>query len=344
MNKINFFHNFDLFKKHINFEGSDEQPKRLDIVRLAFNKAKDLDIIEPHELDTKGFSDDFKSYIKVLHPSKHIQEIKKSSKFETASLPLQALNETLCKSIQDGQISFYAMRPPGHHSFAGGISKDDEFDGGDQVGEGYCYFNNVAFTSLLAHKHFDKKSILIIDWDYHHGNGTQSVFFEANHEEIKAKFKDFNIYFISLHNASIYPYYNEIPESNPQNFGTISGKASNSNSFIKNIHLKRHEFLDEIYLPKFYKVVDEAFDNFTPDLVLISAGFDARNGDPVAKFEDGEGLSDSAYYKMSKYIKSKITSTNNTSPIISLLEGGYNVNDSGFSNAIVEHLKGISEE
>ncbi|AIT08535.1 hypothetical protein LO80_00140 [Candidatus Francisella endociliophora] len=344
MSKINFFHNFDLFKKHINFEGSNEQPKRLDIVKLAFDKAKSLDIIEPHILDTDGFNNEFKSHIGVLHPQQHIDEVKNSSKFEAASLPLKALNETLCKSIQDGQISFYAMRPPGHHSFAGGISKDDEFDGGYQVGEGYCYFNNVAFASFLAYKHFDKKSILIIDWDYHHGNGTQNVFFDAKHDYIAAKFKDFDIYFISLHNASIYPYYNEIPNSDPQNFGTISGKANNSNSFIKNIHFKRKDFLDEIYLPKFYQSIDEAFDKFTPDLVLISAGFDARSGDPIAKFEDGEGLSDSAYYKMSKYIKSKLISTNNTCPIISLLEGGYNVSKDGFSKAVLEHLKGLAED
>jgi acetoin utilization deacetylase AcuC-like enzyme len=235
------------------------------------------------------------------------------------------------------------MRPPGHHSFAGGISKDDEFDGGNQVGEGYCYFNNVAFAAMLAHKHFAKKSILIIDWDYHHGNGTQNIFFEANQKEIKAKFKDFDIYFISLHNASIYPYYNEIPNSDPTNFGTISGKAHNSNSFIDNIHFKRQEFTDEIYLPKFYQSIDKAFENIRPDLVLVSAGFDARENDPIARFEKGEGLSDKAYYQMSKYLKSKLTETNNACPIISLLEGGYNVSELGFSEALLEHLKGISE-
>lgn len=341
MSKVNFFHNFELFKKHLNYKGSAEQPKRLDIVKLAYDKAKKLDIIQPHKIEPSSFDNSFKPYIETLHPQKHIFEIQNSEKIQTALFPLQALTQTIDKSIQDNQISFYAMRPPGHHSFAGGVSKDDEFDGGNQVGEGYCYFNNVAFVSLLAHKKFNKKTILIIDWDYHHGNGTQSVLFEIADRQIESRFTDFDTYFISLHNASIYPYYNEIPDSDPSNFGTISGKASNSNSYIKNVHLKRQEFNDKNYLTKFYQTIDDAFDKFNPDLVIISAGFDARNNDPVAKFRQGEGLSDLAYYEMSKYIKSKLASEQNNCPIISLLEGGYNVSDTGFSQAVLEHLKGL---
>ena len=100
MNKVNFFHNFELFKKHLNFKGSAEQPKRLDIVKLAYAKAKKLDIIQPHKIEPSSFDNSFKAYIETLHPQKHIFEIKNFEKIQTALFPLQALTQTIDKSIQ----------------------------------------------------------------------------------------------------------------------------------------------------------------------------------------------------------------------------------------------------
>lgn len=342
MTKINFFNNSELFKKHLNFTGSAEQPKKMDIVDLAKQKAEDNNLINNHKILPENFSDDFLEYLGQIHPAKHISEITDSSKYLTSTYPLKAFTQTFDTAIKDGQISFYAMRPPGHHSFDGGICKDDDFDGGYQVGEGYCYFNNVAFASVLANIKYNKKSVLIIDWDYHHGNGTQSVLFDIQGDNIKARFKDFETYFISFHNATIYPY-NEDPSLEPNNYATVCGKAKNSNSFIKNIHTSKKDYIDDIFLPKFYKTIDEAFENINPDLVFISAGFDARHGDPIAKFTKDEGLSDDAYLQMTKYLKSKLKNSINNAPIISLLEGGYNVTDSGFSEAVFQHIKGLSE-
>ncbi|MGQ4005964.1 hypothetical protein QIW49_05715 [Francisellaceae bacterium CB300] len=342
MPKINFFHNFELFKKHLNFVGSAEQPKRLDIVKLAKEKAKNSNLITSYEIEDSKFNDEYKEYLNKIHPAKHIQEIANSEKNITSLYPLQAFTQTFATAIKDSQISFFAMRPPGHHSFAGGISKDDDFDGGYQVGEGFCYFNNVVFATLLANIKHHKKSVLIVDWDYHHGNGTQATLFDIKNDSITTKFKDFDTYFISLHNATIYPY-KEDPDKEPNNYATISGKANNSNSYVKNIHTSKKDYIDEIFLPKFYNAIDEAFVKMTPDLIFISAGFDARNGDPIAKFVDGEGLSDEAYYKMANYIKNKQQTYNKIAPIVSLLEGGYNVTESGFSEAVYQHLKGLHE-
>ena len=95
---------------------------------------------------------------------------------------------------------------------------------------------------------------------------------------------------------------------------------------------------------KFYEVIDEAFENISPDLIFVSAGFDARNSDPVAKFVEGGSLSDNAYYEMAKHIKTKQKASGNHPPIISLLEGGYIIYKLEFSHDIYEYLKGFSNK
>ncbi len=343
MQKINFYHNFELFKKHINFPNSKECPQRMDIIKKAFDSANQQNLINSIRISENNLEKiDYREAVLNLHSQEHLVSVEDSPKKQTALYPIKTFINTLANSTKDGQISYYAMRPPGHHSFAGGSQKDDHIDNASYVGEGFCYFNNVAFASIYTAKNLGKKAILVVDWDYHHGNGTQNSFFDFTENEIKSRHTDFDVYFLSIHNATIYPY-EEDANSIPNNFGTINAKATNSNSQLRNIHIGKNDFNKATYLPIFKKAIDEAFENITPDMIFISAGFDARKGDPVAKFVDGQGLGDSSYYEMAKYIKQKQQQTSPKTPIISLQEGGYNITDEGFSNAVVEHIKGLVE-
>lgn len=85
---------------------------------------------------------------------------------------------------------------------------------------------------------------------------------------------------------------------------------------------QKKEYTENIFLPKFKEAIDDAFSKLNPDVIFIAAGFDARKGDPVARFEDGQGLDDSSYFKMSNYIRQKQKAYGNNSAIISLQEGG----------------------
>ena len=210
------------FLNAINFELSKEKPERVDIMSVAKQELDRLEIINSLEISERVISElQVSSILSQVHPQKHIDSIEKSAKAETVAYPIKAIVTNFAKIIADGEISYFAMRPPGHHSYDGGVNKDDKIDNANDVGEGFCYYNNVALASLYAARKFDKKSIMIIDWDYHHGNGTlQSCLFEANKDTIKARYPDLNIYFLSLHNACIYPY-TEDEELAPDNYGTI---------------------------------------------------------------------------------------------------------------------------
>ncbi|WP_119343103.1 histone deacetylase family protein [Facilibium subflavum] len=350
MSKTLFVHNHALFKNHLNFSGSPEKKARLDIVEKAMKKAQKDGFIDIHELTLNTTIHQFDPLLSQAHPLSHIKEIQQSTKAQSAIYPIDAITQTLHSILDEGcryQTAFCATRPPGHHSYKGGVNIEDQREGGIDCGEGYCYYNNAAIAALYAHQHFNKKHIMIIDFDYHHGNGTQNIFFSA--QDIKdnrftARFHDPLIYFISSHNADNYPY---TPSDNgmPCNLGTLKGKANNTASYIDNIHLPQMRFTDQNFLHAFKFSLDQAFSCFHPDLIILSAGFDARHMDPIARFLPGEGLTDKAYFDLTLMIKQQAyqQQKNAPIPIISILEGGYNVEGDGFSQALYEHLKALSQ-
>ncbi|MDC0534570.1 hypothetical protein OAO18_02035 [Francisellaceae bacterium] len=349
MSKVLFFHNNDLYKQHLNFDDSPECAKRLDIVNLAMQKCISENLIQPRKINVNiNDPETCFQYIKKVHGQSHINSVFQSSKHISALNPIYGIVNTIDEVLNADKsniCAFYAVRPPGHHSFEGGANIEDDREGGIDCGDGYCYYNNVAIAAQYASERFNKKNILIIDWDYHHGNGTQHVFFDVSDIEknqFTAKHSDKNIYFVSFHNANNYPY-TDSGQENPVNFGTVKGKATIGNSYIDNVHTQQYQYLDEFFLPKFKQAMDQAFDNFQPDLVLISAGFDARKGDPIARFLPGEGISDKCYYDMTQILKKKVKQQKEIVPIISILEGGYNVTDTGFSEAVYEHIRGLVE-
>jgi acetoin utilization deacetylase AcuC-like enzyme len=170
---------------------------------------------------------------------------------------------------------FALARPPGHHAPA------------DRA-MGFCLFNNVAIAVRHAQSELGFERIAILDWDVHHGNGTQDIFWD-----------DPTVLFISLHQWPFYP-------------GT--GRPGEGNETTVNIPLRAGSGNEE-YVHAFEEIVEPAVRGFEPDLLIVSAGFDAHLDDPLASME----LTGAGFRELARR-------TRGLAPrIAAVLEGGYNL-------------------
>jgi len=197
--------------------------------------------------------------------------------------------------------AFAAVRPPGHHA-----EKAQAM--------GFCIFNNIAIAARYLQKKYGLGKIFILDWDVHHGNGTQHSFEE-----------DPTVFYCSLHQ---YPHYPGTGSS--QETGRGKGKG-----FTLNIPMSAGSE-EQDYIIAFNEEIVPAANQFSPDFILISAGFDAHQEDPLA----GIRLSDDTYYQMSKMMKDVAISAC-SGRIISFLEGGYNLQ--ALSRSVGAHLRAFME-
>jgi acetoin utilization deacetylase AcuC-like enzyme len=180
---------------------------------------------------------------------------------------------------------FCAVRPPGHHAEAGRAM-------------GFCLLNNVAIAARYVQKKYGLTRVLIIDWDVHHGNGTQHSFEE-----------DPAVLFFSTHQYPHYPGTGRATER-----GTGAGEG-----FTINVPMEAGEGDDE-YRAVFQKVLVPAADAFKPEFVVISAGFDAHKDDPLASM----GLTEAGYAELTEIVAG-IAKRHAKGRILSSLEGGYNL-------------------
>ncbi|XP_028664811.1 polyamine deacetylase HDAC10 isoform X2 [Erpetoichthys calabaricus] len=164
---------------------------------------------------------------------------------------LQLVDAVMTKKVRNG---IALVRPPGHHSQ-------------HSAANGFCIFNNVAIAALYAKKMFDLKRILIVDWDIHHGQGTQ-YFFED----------DPSVLYFSWHRYENQEFWPNLPESDYSTVGKGKGAGFNVNVPWNKIGMQNSDYLSvffHILLPMAYE--------FNPELVLISAGFDSAINDPEGK-------------------------------------------------------------
>lgn len=192
---------------------------------------------------------------------------------------------------------FCAVRPPGHHAEAGRAM-------------GFCFFNNVAIAARYLQKKYGLTRVLIVDWDVHHGNGTQHSFED-----------DPSILFFSTHQ---YPHY---PGTGR---GTERGKGAGE-GFTINVPMEAGEG-DDDYRAVFQKVLVAAADDFKPEFVIISAGFDAHKDDPLASM----GLTESGYAELTEIVAG-IAKRHANGRILSSLEGGYNL--TALAASVEAHIK-----
>ena len=254
--------------------------------------------------------------VSLVHPKKHIEQIfnnipqngivgvEKEPYADTMLCP-HSKNAILrscgagiaaCDDlIKKNERVFCAVRPPGHHAETSRAN-------------GFCFINNIAVAARYLQKKYNINKIAIIDFDVHHGNGTQEIFYN-----------DSSVAYGSSHEFPLFPGTGSEEEMGVGNIYNATLKAgTNSKEFLK--------ILDN-------KVIKH-IDKFKPEIILISAGFDAHIRDPLANIN----LESCDFFTITKKIV-EIANAHSKGRIISFLEGGYDL--TALSESIREHLRAL---
>ena len=306
----------EVYLKHETGRHHPEKPQRLTAIIETLAAAGLLDKlvrIEPAPAErsvlelchTSSYIDEFKSAVEHSDTFLHTPEcILSPATFEAALCAVGGVLQGIDK-VMGGTVRncFCAVRPPGHHAQS-------------YRAMGFCFFNNVAIAARYLQKQHAIERIVIIDWDVHHGNGTQYMFD-----------KDPTIYFVSFHQdpSSCYPGTGKGSET-----GYGQGKG-----FTQNFPMPAGAG-DEEYLKALGRV-EQAMEKFRPQFVLISAGFDAHVSDPLAHIS----LSTKGYEELTRRIKS-IAEVHAQGRLVSVLEGGYNLE--ALAESVEKHIRVLMEE
>lgn len=210
---------------------------------------------------------------------------------------LEAIDAVMRGSVQN---AFCAVRPPGHHASA-------------QRGMGFCLFNNVALGARYAQQEYGIDRILIVDWDVHHGNGTQDIFYT-----------DPSVFFFSTHQWPLYPGTGAAGET-----GLGKGKG-----YTLNCPMPRGAGRAEV-AGAFLEHLVPAMLSFRPEFVLLSAGFDGRRGDPIGQLD----LGDDDFAELTR-ISLRIANDYAGRRLVSVLEGGYGLD--GLASAAGTHVSELA--
>ena len=216
----------------------------------------------------------------------------------TVGLLLAAVDDVMAGRAQRG---FVVTRPPGHHA-----RKAEAM--------GFCFFNAVAVAARDAQRRHGAGRVLVADFDVHHGNGTQETFWE-----------DGGVAYLSVHRYPFYPGTGGLHE-------TGSGPGL---GLTVNVPLGAGSG-DEAYAGGFESALDNLLHRFRPDLVLVSAGFDAHRRDPLG----GMGLSGEGYFRMARALAAAADAFA-SGRLVSVLEGGYD--PSGTAEGALAHVRALVE-
>ncbi len=298
------------FKDHKTGHNHPERPARAEHI-YQFLKESDLfhnlHLLDPTPADLK--------WVELVHSKQYIDHVKQAcssgqhlldtvdtcisaESFDIALLATGGVLK-LADSVMAGKVrnGFALVRPPGHHAER-------------ERALGFCIFNHVAIAAKYLQKKYGLKRILIIDWDVHHGNGTQHTFEE-----------DPSVFFFSVHQ---YPYYPGTGSEHETGRGEGEGMTLNI-PLPAGAGDKEYQYVfKEILYPKAVQ--------FKPDFILISSGFDAHEADPLAHMNLNEES-----YGFFTDIAMEIAQESGHERIVSVLEGGYHLEMMGRSAYV--HLK-----
>ncbi len=297
----------DSSEDHITGDGHPEQPKRVSAVINKLRKRDNLLWIKSEKFDQK--------ILKKVHGSDYIESVERSfpssglkfldgdtiispgskkATYDAVGSIIKAVDGVETKKFKN---AFCAVRPPGHHS-----EKNKAM--------GFCIFNNAAIGAQYLIEKYNYNRIAIIDFDVHHGNGTQDIFYNNK-----------KVLYISTHQ---YPFY---PGTGSEN---EKGKFNN----IFNIPLPAGTSSENYF--EAYNHVLKKIDQFRPEFLIFSAGFDAHQDDPLAQFKLKSGdfyeITRRTLLTANKYINKKV---------VSILEGGYDLN--ALAESADEHIKALQQ-
>lgn len=296
-----------IFLEHITPSGHPERPDRLRSLNIA------LEHPNFERLERKEAPQANEDAVLLAHPEEHLLAIMRQIPEEDGEINrVEADTYVSQKSLQAALTGigaamaavddvftgaadnvFVAARPPGHHAETAKAM-------------GFCLFNNVAIAARHAQKAHGAERVAIIDWDVHHGNGTQDIFWN-----------DTSVLFCSTHQMPLYPWSGDKNETGVKNNVVNAPLSPNTGS--------------EYFREAFKSRVLPAIADFSPDLILISAGFDAHHRDPLAQInlvgEDFDWATGRLLEMADKYTSNRV---------VSLLEGGYDLE--GLAESAAMHI------
>ncbi len=304
----------DVFMEHDTGAGHPESPRRLQVIIEKLRKKNLLEeaiLIEPRKAALER--------IAAVHSKDYIRKVEKASLEEAGYIhspdtPVSAESYRIAlyaaggvleavDRIMKGEVKnvFCAIRPPGHHAMA-------------ERAMGFCLFNNIAIGAKYLLDEYGFERVAIIDWDVHHGNATQDMFYNTP-----------EVLYISIHQQPLFP-------------GTgNAGEKGSGEGYGYNLNFPLEAGAgDEQYMDIFKKEIIPALGEFRPEFILVSAGFDAHADDPLGGMEvTSEGFSDMT--KMLKRVAEEICDGR----IVSVLEGGYCLE--GLADSVYKHVRALMD-
>lgn len=288
-----------IFEKHKTPVGHPESPMRIRKIIEEYNNStlKDkINLLKPSKAPEE--------YVTLVHDPNHVNYIKTLCKLgggaitadtnvseETYDVALYAIGTAIKAAelaIRNREgFHFTAIRPPGHHA-----TKD--------FSKGFCIFNNIAIVAKYLKVYYDMSRIAIIDFDVHHGDGTQSIFYD-----------DPSVLYVSLHQdpRTLYP-----GTGFPEEIGDGEGEG-----YTVNIPLPPG-LTSNGYMRVFSEIVEPIIKQYKPDIILVSAGFDGHHDDNISDMN----LQVETYWHLGKRIH-KLANECSIKAIVSVLEGGYSL-------------------